>query len=155
MEWKRLREKIIEETYPREQELEELRQKYREISDFIEREFGMATHFAGSASRGTCMKNDGDLDIFILFNEETDELELEDRGLEIGKETFKQFGGDFEVDYAEHPYTKGRIDGYEVEIVPCYDTNPENIKSSVDRTPHHSKWVKENLTEEERKDTVI
>ncbi|PSG99607.1 MAG: CCA tRNA nucleotidyltransferase [Nanohaloarchaea archaeon SW_4_43_9] len=155
MEWKRLREKIIEGTYPREQELEELRQKYREISDFIEREFGMSTHFAGSASRGTCMKNDGDLDIFILFQEETDDLELENRGLEIGKETFQQFGGDFEVDYAEHPYTKGEIDGYEVEIVPCYGTNPENIKSSVDRTPHHSKWVKENLTEEERKDTVI
>ena len=155
MEWKRLREKIIQERYPREKELEELRQKYREISDFIEREFGMATHFAGSASRGTCMKNDGDIDIFILFHEETDDLELENKGLEIGKETFKQFEGDFEVDYAEHPYTKGRIDGYEVEIVPCYDTNPENIKSSVDRTPHHSKWVKENLTEEERKDTVI
>ncbi|PSG99316.1 MAG: CCA tRNA nucleotidyltransferase [Nanohaloarchaea archaeon SW_7_43_1] len=155
MEWQGLREKVIEETYPEEQELGELRQKYKEISDFIEREFGVATHFAGSASRGTCMKNDGDLDIFILFNKKIDELKLENKGLEIGKKTFRQFEEDFEVDYAEHPYTKGRIDDYEVEIVPCYETDPENIKSSVDRTPHHSEWVKENLTEEERKDAVI
>lgn len=155
MDWERLREKVIEETYPEEDELEELAEKYEEISDFIQREFSMKTHFAGSASRRTCMKNDRDLDIFILFDEERDELELENRGLEIGKETFQQFEGEFKVEYAEHPYTKGEIDGYEVEIVPCYDTDPEDIKSSVDRTPHHSRWVKENLEEEERKDVVI
>jgi tRNA nucleotidyltransferase (CCA-adding enzyme) len=33
-----------------------------------------------------------------------------------------------------------------VDIVPCYDIeDPERIKSAVDRTPHHVKFVKKNL----------
>ncbi|MFT4892757.1 MAG: tRNA nucleotidyltransferase (CCA-adding enzyme) [Candidatus Nanohaloarchaea archaeon] len=155
MEWKRLREKVLEQNYPEEKDIEGLKQKYREISEFIQQESGLETHFAGSASRGTCMKNDRDIDIFILFPENIERTELENRGLEIGKSVFKNFGGEFEVEYAEHPYTRGEIDGYEVEIVPCFDTTSEDIKSSVDRTPHHSRWVKNNLTIEERKDVVI
>ncbi|MFT4868018.1 MAG: tRNA nucleotidyltransferase (CCA-adding enzyme) [Candidatus Nanohaloarchaea archaeon] len=155
MEWKRLREKVIEENYPAEDDLQELHQKYSEVSIYIEENFGQDTHFAGSASRGTCMKDDRDIDIFVLFQEDTERTELEDQGLEIGKAVFNEFGGEFEIEYAEHPYTKGEIDGYEVEIVPCFDTDPDSIKSSVDRTPHHSRWVKNNLTEEERKDAVI
>ncbi|MFB6144282.1 MAG: CCA tRNA nucleotidyltransferase, partial [Candidatus Nanohaloarchaea archaeon] len=108
-----------------------------------------------SASRKTCVSGDLDLDIFVLFPEEVERSELETRGLKIGKETFKHFGEEYRVEYAEHPYTKGEIDGYEVEIVPCYDTSPESIESAVDRTPHHSRWLEENLEEEHRKDVVV
>jgi tRNA nucleotidyltransferase (CCA-adding enzyme) len=155
MEWNRLREKVIEENYPEEKDLKELEEKYSQISEYIEQQFEAETHFAGSASRGTCMKNDRDIDIFVLFPEDTERTVLENQGLEIGKTVFKEFDGEFEVDYAEHPYTKGEINGYEIEIVPCYDTSPDSIKSSVDRTPHHSRWVKQNLDAEERKDVVI
>ena len=155
MNWERLREKVLDEIYPEEDELEDARETYRRISDFIQREYGLETHFAGSTSRETCMKGDKDIDIFVLFPEDTDRQELEDRGLELGKNTFKEFEGEFEVDYAEHPYTKGEIDGHEVEIVPCFDVEAENIQSAVDRTPHHSRWVQENLSEEQRKDVVI
>ncbi|MFB6191472.1 MAG: CCA tRNA nucleotidyltransferase, partial [Candidatus Nanohaloarchaea archaeon] len=155
MNFERLREKILDENYPSEEELEETRQKYREISDFIEDEFSRETHFAGSSGRGTCMKGDRDIDIFVLFPEETGRQELEDRGLEIGKKVFDKFSGEHEIEYAEHPYTRGVINGHEVEIVPCYEVGPENIKSAVDRTPHHSRWVKENLDEEQRRDVVL
>ncbi|EHK02130.1 tRNA CCA-pyrophosphorylase, partial [Candidatus Haloredivivus sp. G17] len=49
---------------------------------------------------------------------------------------------------------KGEIKGHEVEIVPCYDTDPENIQSAVDRTPHHTRWAKNNLDSQQRKDVV-
>lgn len=155
MNWQRLREKVLEENYPEDEDLEEIREKYRKISGFIEEEFGEETHFAGSASRETCMKDDRDIDLFVLFSPDLERQDLEDRGLEIGKKTFRHFDGEFEVEYAEHPYTKGKIDGYEVEIVPCYDIEPENIKSAVDRTPHHSRWVDENLDKEQREDVVV
>jgi tRNA nucleotidyltransferase (CCA-adding enzyme) len=155
MNWKRLRKKVLEETYPDGEELQEAQALYREISDFIAEEYGLETHFAGSTSRGTCMKGDKDIDIFVLFPEDTDRQELEERGLELGKDTFENFDGEFKVDYAEHPYTKGEIRGHEVEIVPCFDVKPEDIQSAVDRTPHHSRWVDANLSEEERKDIVI
>lgn len=155
MNLKRLREKVIEKYYPTEDELQQIRQNYQEISDFIEKEFEVETHFAGSAGRKTCMKGDNDIDIFVLFDEETEKKQLENRGLEIGKKVFSEFNGEYQIEYAEHPYTKGDVNGHEVEIVPCYDTSPENIKSSVDRTPHHSRWVDKNLSDEQREDVVI
>ncbi len=155
MNIERLREKVLEQHYPEEEELEETQEKYQEIADFIEEEFGLETHFAGSSARGTAMKGDRDIDIFVLFPENIKRTELEDRGLDVGKAVFNEFSGDFEIEYAEHPYTKGEINGHEVEIVPCHDVSPDDIKSAVDRTPHHSRWLKENLTEEQRKDVVV
>ena len=155
MNLERLREKVIERHYPEEKDIQKIRQKYQEISEFIQNEFGVETHFAGSAGRKTCMKGDNDIDIFILFDEEIEKKQLENRGLDIGKKVFSEFNGEFEIEYAEHPYTKGEINGHEVEIVPCYETSPESIKSSVDRTPHHSRWVDQKLDDEQRKDVVI
>jgi tRNA nucleotidyltransferase (CCA-adding enzyme) len=155
MNWERLKQKVLEKYYPDEEELEETQKQYQEISGFIEKEFGLETHFAGSASRGTCMKGDKDIDIFVLFPENLSRKELEEKGLEVGKRVFQNFDGDHHVEYAEHPYTKGEIEGHEVEIVPCYDVPATEIKSAVDRTPHHSKWVEENLSEEQRKEVVL
>lgn len=155
MNIERIREKVLEEYGPDSEEIEEARSVYTEISEFIQEEFGLETHFAGSAARETCMSGDKDVDIFVLFPPEVEENELEDRGLEVGSKTFERFNSSSRVEYAEHPYTKGEIGGHEVEIVPCYDIEPEKIKSSVDRTPHHTNWVKENLDKEQREDVII
>ncbi|MFB6217375.1 MAG: CCA tRNA nucleotidyltransferase [Candidatus Aenigmatarchaeota archaeon] len=155
MDWKRLREKVLEQVYPDKKELKETKEMYQKLSRHIQEEYNLDTHFAGSVSRETCMAGDKDIDIFVLFPEDTEKQELEKKGLEIGKSVFEKFEGEYEIEYAEHPYTKGLIDGHEVEIVPCFDTDPENIKSSVDRTPHHSRWVDENLDKEQRKDVVL
>lgn len=155
MNLERLREKVTERYYPKEEELQHIKDKYREISEFIKQEFNIETHFAGSAGRRTCMKGDKDIDIFVPFDKDVEKKELENRGLEVGKKVFEEFDGEYRIEYAEHPYTKGEINRHEVEIVPCYDTSPEDIKSSVDRTPHHSQWVDNNLDEEQRKDVVM
>lgn len=155
MNWERLREKVLEEIYPSEQELENIREKYEELSGFIEEEYSVETHFAGSASRETAMRGDNDIDLFVMFPTTVDKKELEDKGLEIGKSVFKEFNGDHQVEYAEHPYTKGDINGYEIEVVPCYDTPANQLISSVDRTPHHSRWVDKNLDKKQREDVVL
>jgi len=155
MNWERLREKILEENYPSEQELQKIEGLYTEISGFITGEYGLETHFAGSAGRETCMAGDKDIDLFVLFPEDTERKKLEEKGLEIGKKTFENFNADYHVEYAEHPYTKGHIKGVEVEIVPCFDTDPGDIRSAVDRTPYHSRWARNNLDEEQRKEAVI
>ncbi|MFB6180821.1 MAG: CCA tRNA nucleotidyltransferase [Candidatus Nanohalobium sp.] len=155
MNWKRVREKVLEQNYPDQKELDEAHKLYNKVSNYIKKEFGLKTHFAGSTSRKTCMAGDKDLDIFVLFPEDTDRKELEQKGLTVGKKVFENFDGDYKVDYAEHPYTKGVLKGHEVEVVPCFDVSPENLRSAVDRTPHHSKWAAENLLEEERRDVVV
>lgn len=155
MDMERLREKVLEKYYPAEEEIEELETLYREVADFIRNEFSLETHFAGSSARGTGTTGDTDLDIFVLFPPDIDRHELEDRGLEAGKAVFKKFSSDYNIDYAEHPYTRGEIEGVDVEIVPCYDVPADEIKSSVDRTPHHSRWVEESLTGEQKRDVVL
>lgn len=155
MNWKRLREKILEQNYPSEKEIKEAEELYSKISNYIKEEFGVETRFCGSTARKTFMKGEKDIDIFLLFDKELDNKKLEEKGLEIGEEVFKNFDAEFRKEYAEHPYTKGKIEGTEIEIVPCYKTQKGEIKSSVDRTPHHTKWCKENLTKKQREDTVI
>lgn len=155
MEWGKVRDKAISRFYPEKDELEQLENTYNEISAFIESEFGYETFFAGSAGRGTCVKGDRDIDVFVLFPEDTSKEKIENEGLGIGKETFNNFDGDYKIEYAEHPYTKGEINGFEVEIVPCIDTDPEDINTAVDRSPHHAKWVEKNLDTEQKKDVVL
>ena len=155
MDWERIRDKAVSRLYPKTEETEELKDTYNEISAFIESEFGYETFFAGSAGRGTCVKGDRDIDVFVKFPEGTSREKLEEEGLGIGKETFNHFEGKHHVEYAEHPYTKGEINGFEVEIVPCIDTSPEDINTAVDRSPHHAKWIQKHLNNKQKEDVVL
>ena len=155
MELEKLKQKATEKFYPEDKELESAQNVFEEIADFIDDEYGLESHFAGSAGRGTSRKGDKDIDVFVLFPEDTSRKELEEKGLEIGKKVFEEFSGEHHVEYAEHPYTKGELSGHEVEIVPCYDAEPDNIRSAVDRSPHHTEWVKDKLNSQQRKDVVV
>lgn len=155
MNWERIRDKAVSRLYPETEETERLQDTYSEISAYIESEFGYETFFAGSAGRGTSVKGDRDIDVFVLFPESTSREKLEKEGLGIGKETFDNFKGSYHVEYAEHPYTKGKINDFEVEIVPCIDTNPEDINTAVDRSPHHAKWVEKHLDNKQKQDVVL
>lgn len=155
MELEKVKNRAVKEFYPEKEELDSSNRIFEKIQAFIQEEYGLESHFAGSASRGTCMTGDKDIDTFVLFPEDTSRQELENKGLEIGKEVFKQLGEEHHVEYAEHPYTKGFVEGHEVEIVPCYDLEKGELESAVDRTPHHTEWVKNNLDDQQRKDVVV
>ncbi len=93
----------------------------------------------GSLAKDTDLSGTKDIDIFIQFSKDTSRAKLEREGLRIGKKLFSSFNAIYEIDYAEHPYVKGVIDGFTIEIVPCYKTSKS--MSSVDRTPHHTEYV--------------
>ncbi|MCE5296567.1 MAG: CCA tRNA nucleotidyltransferase, partial [Euryarchaeota archaeon] len=58
--------------------------------------------------------------------------------------------------YAEHPYSHGMFDGYEVDIVPCYKIDDTSkMMSAVDRTPFHTEYVIKNLKESQKDDVRI
>lgn len=129
---------------------------FGQIRSFIRDEFDRDARLMGSIAKDTFLTGDNDLDIFVFFPTDTSEETLEEEGLAIGEAVFDRFDGDYEVEYAEHPYTKGDIDGYEVEIVPAYNVESgAAIRSSVDRTPFHEAWVNEHLTDEEKDQVVL
>lgn len=103
---------------------------------------GLEYKFLGSYARNTWLRGNLEIDVFILFPEDTPIEELEKKGLEIGKSVVDEF----ELRYAAHPYVRGRIDGTDIDVVPCYSLkSAENIKSAVDRTPFHHDWLKKRI----------
>jgi len=101
---------------------------------------------AGSFIRDTWMRDKKEFEIFIMFPEDTPRDVLEREGLELGKSLTDKMGGTYRIAYAEHPYVRGSIMGFDADIVPCYSLkSADHIKSAVDRTPFHNKWIAANL----------
>jgi len=105
----------------------------------------------GSNARNTHLKGDHDLDIFVLFPEKLDREEFEHEGLRIGKKVFR--GKQWEKAYSEHPYIRGVIDGFDVEIVPSYKVEKgELLQSSVDRSVFHQRYLQKKLGAKKRQE---
>jgi tRNA nucleotidyltransferase (CCA-adding enzyme) len=92
----------------------------------------------GSAARGTWLAGDHDLDVFLGVDEE-DNLE---KALHLAR----RVSSDYQEKYAEHPYVQARIDGFEVDLVPCYLVDDAaHLRSAVDRTPFHNRYVMQRI----------
>lgn len=135
---------VLERITPTKEEHAAEKKLAKDVIDFLDG-FGVKPILVGSLAKGTDLRGDKDLDVFIMFPEDVAREKLEKEGLRLGKKVFKKFGGSFEVDYSEHPYTKGDVRGYRLEVVPCYAG--ARIMSSVDRTPFHTRYVKRRIRE--------
>jgi tRNA nucleotidyltransferase (CCA-adding enzyme) len=90
----------------------------------------------GSVAKGTHLSQ-AEIDLFVAFPRTTPREALEREGLALGA-----FLKDKKRMYAEHPYTRGRWKGFEVEVVPCYRIEDATERmSAVDRTPLHAAYV--------------
>jgi tRNA CCA-adding enzyme len=64
------------------------------------------------------------------------------------------------VAYAEHPYVTAAFDEFRVDLVFCFDLSPQFLSergpiTAVDRTPHHSRFIDEHLTADQRDDVRL
>ena len=86
---------------------------------------------AGSAARGTYLSDRLDVDLFLLFPPDLSRERLREEGLALGNAVLTET----ETRYAEHPYLRGRFDGFNVDAVPGFAiTDPSQPLSPVDRT---------------------
>ena len=139
--------KVLKRIEPSLHEIHESHKLFTKIKDIIQKDnFNLQVKLMGSVAKDTFISGDKDLDIFVLFDTKVSRVELEKMGLIVGKMVFDKLGGKYEVSYAEHPYTRGVIDKYDVEIVPAYAIkSTKELLSAVDRTPFHTKYVHKNL----------
>lgn len=106
--------------------------------------------YVGSYAKKTFLEGN-DLDLFICFPRTVSREEMVDKGLEIGDNVLK---GHHE--YAEHPYTSGLWKDVDVDLVPCFHTDPgEKILSAVDRSPLHTRYVLSKMTLDQRDETRL
>jgi len=100
---------------------------------------------AGSAARGTFLQDRLDIDLFLLFPPDLPRDDLRDEGLALGRSVLSEP----ETRYAEHPYLRGKFEGFTVDAVPGFAvTDPSRPLSPVDRTPFHQEYLASRETPE-------
>ena len=142
---------VVKEVTPSDKEKAEVRAMTMNVMETARRlafyeQVKLSVVLAGSFVRDTWMSHKKEFDIFIQFPEKTPRQDLKVYGLDIGKRIVKELKGSFLIAYAEHPYVRAKVDEYAVDIVPAYKvSSAARIKSSVDRTPFHNKWLEKHM----------
>jgi len=139
---------ILKEIVPSDKERKEITSLTNTIAEHITEKISKTNlkarvEVVGSIAKDTWISRDRDLDIFIVFDTSTPLEELKKMGLVLGKIELDGFTS--ETAYANHPYTINRFKEFKIDVVPCYDS--VEIITAVDRTPHHTRFVKENIGE--------
>ena len=109
--------------------------------------------FGGSYAKGTWLSKGADVDIFVRFKRSTSEDKFEKISRKIGFEALKKYSP--YVRYSEHPYVEAKIKDTKINIVPFYDITDGKWKSAADRSPHHTKFMKKNLTPKMKNDVRL
>ncbi|MFB6079539.1 MAG: CCA tRNA nucleotidyltransferase [Haloferacaceae archaeon] len=139
--------RVDERVAPDERERERMRRaaetlKERVRAALADLPVGADVLQVGSTARGTWLSGDRDIDLFVRFPTTLDRERLEEYGLRVGRAVLP----DGREEYAEHPYVTGTHDGFDVDLVPCYDVDrATEIRSAVDRTPFHTAYLDERL----------
>ena len=97
----------------------------------------------GSFAKDTWLKGEGDIDITMAVSKTLGRDQFGEICLRVAKESVKEYGSIER--YAEHPYIEAIVDGYCINIVPCYLTEQNHWISAADRTPFHTKYMKKHL----------
>lgn len=99
--------------------------------------------FGGSFAKGTWLRGDADIDIFVKIDPSASEDKFEKLGIEIGKTALKKYRP--RLRYSDHPYVEATVRGTRINIVPCYDVQKGQWKSAADRSPFHTQYITETL----------
>jgi tRNA nucleotidyltransferase (CCA-adding enzyme) len=147
-----IEKKVIEKVTPTKEYRKKLDLIIEEIEKILKqqikkRKLPITIELVGSTAKDTFLQDNLDIDIFLLFPTKFKKEDIAKNALSIGRSFLK----DTEESYAEHPYLRGYHKNYYVELVPCYKIENASQKlSAVDRTPLHTKYVKENLNENQK-----
>jgi len=150
-------ETVLRKTTPNQKEKEKTAQFCHKLITNLQKELRKNSleaevQIEGSIAKDTWLTEEKDIDLFILVpkgqNREVFASVLNAAKKVAGKNCLEA--------YAEHPYIEAKIDGFKVDFVPCFKvSSAEQAESSVDRTPFHTRYVLEHLTEETKKEVRL
>ena len=147
-------EQILKDIKPTEKEQQDIDAMSDRIVNYLtetckKEDIDAKISVVGSVAKHTALKGKSDIDVFMAFSLDVDLDTLKDKGLYLAHNCSDAFDGKASHHFASHPYVTTDIDGYEVDLVPCYEIEDgSQLKSAVDRTILHTRYVKANLTDE-------
>lgn len=154
-------ESILKDLRPSQEEIDKVNKTTDKVISFLnkiceEENIPAEALAVGSVAKNTWLSGKSDIDIFIHFPKTTPMEELKEKGLYLGYKTSDALDGKASEHYASHPYLTSIIDGIEVDIVPCYRIKDgSELKSAVDRTILHTKYIKKNLSKEQESEVLL
>ena len=154
-------ESILNELRPTPEEIKAVDETTEKVIDFInelcdKEGIDAEANAVGSVAKKTWLSGKSDIDIFISFPIDTDMDCLKEKGLYIAHKTNDALNGNASEHYASHPYLTCDIDGFEVDIVPCYAINEgDSIISAVDRTILHTRYIQRHLSKEQEDEVLL
>jgi tRNA nucleotidyltransferase (CCA-adding enzyme) len=99
----------------------------------------------GSVAKDTWLKEEPDIDVFMCLPPTIPRKTLGTVSLEIAREATE---GWRQVErFAEHPYLEAFVEGFRVNVVPCYCAECGEWLSATDRTPFHTDYVNKRLNQ--------
>jgi len=152
-----IEKKVLKMVTPSQNDRKKLEEVIQDLKEQVkqetkERDLPVSVEIVGSTTKDTYLKNNLDIDLFIVFPATFSKEDIAQNALSIGKKLLKKT----EECYAEHPYIRGHYHKQRVEIVPCYKIESASQKlSAVDRTPLHTKYVKEHLHESQKQEVRL
>ncbi len=152
-EVKQLSERILKKITPKKEEYAKIEALSHELEQKItaacqQEGIPAIVRVEGSVAKDTWLSEKPDIDIFIRLPTTIPRKSLGDIGLKIAKKA----AGKYEQleRFAEHPYLQIFVDGYRVDIVPCYDAKPGEWQSATDRTPYHTDYIRGHFSKDMR-----
>jgi tRNA nucleotidyltransferase (CCA-adding enzyme) len=141
-----LTERILKKITPKKEEYTKIETLSSELEQKIAaacQQEGIAAtvRVEGSIAKDTWLSGNPDIDVFMRLPTSIPRKNLGDIGLKIAK---KAAGNAKQIErFAEHPYLQIFIDGYRIDIVPCYNAKPGEWQSATDRTPYHTDYIRD------------
>ncbi len=152
---------ILEEIKPTLDEEKQVKKVSSKLLDFLNDKCHLdnidaEATLVGSVAKGTYLRGKSDIDIFIAFPLTTDKKELKNRGLDLAHDCCDAFNAEPYHQFASHPYVTTQIDDFKIDFVPCYKIKDgSELKSAVDRTILHTKYVQKNLNESQKDEVLL
>jgi len=143
---------------PTKQEKEKMQVLSNNLVELVKKEAAKypevtLVELGGSYAKGTWLKGKLDLDIFVKMKKETEEKQFEEIGRKIGFASMKKYKP--YVRYSEHPYVEAEAEKTKVNVVPCYDVEKGQWKSSADRSSFHTRFILEKLDDEKKNEVRL
>jgi tRNA nucleotidyltransferase (CCA-adding enzyme) len=149
--------RILEKITPGDHERNQIEVFCSEVEEELSKQLSEAgfqgvAEVHGSIAHGTWLSGERDIDVFLILEKKYDK-NVFPSVLELVKD---YIGDEWTEAYAEHPYLKAKMKGFNVEFIPSFRLEPNNdLKSSTDRTPLHTDYIKENISPEEQDQTRL
>ncbi len=106
----------------------------------------------GSVAKSTWIKDEADIDLFMLVPPTLNREEIKGFCLDIARKAVAD--NEYLERYAEHPYIEAIVQGIKVNIVPCYRVEHEEWMSAVDRTPYHTEYVNTRMKDRDLRNEI-